>query len=86
MDKLKELLESVREGIAGVELSNPLVGIAAALVVILVTMFLLHDLRAHPTSVGLDRTVAGVAHPCFQRAEAGNSLRRRDCEAARYHH
>jgi small-conductance mechanosensitive channel len=46
MDKLKELLESVREGIAGVEFSNPLIGLAAALVVVLVTMFLVYAISA----------------------------------------
>jgi small-conductance mechanosensitive channel len=46
MDKLKELFESVREGIAGVDFANPLIGAATALAVVLITIVLLYTISA----------------------------------------
>lgn len=46
MDKLQEMYESVRDAIAGIEFSNPLVGLVAAFAVILVAMFLVYTISA----------------------------------------
>lgn len=46
MDRLKELFESMRDSFAGIEFSNPLIGLVAALVVILVAMFLVFTISA----------------------------------------